>query len=189
MKYRHCPHCGGALAFRMDHSKKRLYCALCRRFVYRNPTAGVAVVVVEDEKILLIRRLGSYEGMWCIPCGHVEWNEDIREAARRELLEETGLDIVVGPVLDVHSNFHDREHQTVGVWFWGRCTGGRLQAGTDACDVGFFPQDALPEAMAFPTDLLICDKLKCYLEMGDLSFLDDTCLEADWMGLPASPAR
>jgi ADP-ribose pyrophosphatase YjhB (NUDIX family) len=76
------------------------------------------------------------------------------------LREETGLDVELGPVFDVHSNFHDPEHQTVGVWFLGRLTGGQLQPGTDAREAKFFPLEALPERMAFPTDLLICEKLK-----------------------------
>jgi len=63
-------------------------------------------------------------------------------------------------VFDVHSNFHDPEHQTVGVWFLGRLTGGQLQPGSDARRAEFFSLDTLPERMAFPTDLLICEKLK-----------------------------
>jgi ADP-ribose pyrophosphatase YjhB (NUDIX family) len=97
--------------------------------------------------------------MWCIPCGHVEWDEDIRLCARRELKEETGLDVELGPAFDVHSNFHDPEHQTVGVWFLGRLIGGQLQPGSDAREAEFFALEALPERMAFPTDLLICQKL------------------------------
>ena len=127
---------------------------------YKNPTVGVAVIILREGRLLLIKRRGSYDGMWCIPCGHVEWDEDIRLCARRELKEETGLDVELGPAFDVHSNFHDPEHQTVGVWFLGRLIGGQLQPGSDAREGDFFALEALPERMAFPTDLLICEKLR-----------------------------
>jgi ADP-ribose pyrophosphatase YjhB (NUDIX family) len=89
----------------------------------------------------------------------VEWGEDVKEAAAREFLEETGLHLEVGEVLAVHSNFHDPERLTVGIWFAGQVTGGVLQAANDLDKVAFFPLSAPPARVAFPTDRLVVREL------------------------------
>lgn len=101
-------------------------------------------------------------------------------AAQRELEEETGLLTLVGPVFAVHSNFHDPEHQTVGVWFLGKRLSGRLGPGTDASEAEFFPIDRLPHPMAFPTDLLVCEKLRRCLGSGGLQIPSAPCLADEW---------
>jgi ADP-ribose pyrophosphatase YjhB (NUDIX family) len=124
--------------------------------------------LLKNNELLLAKRIGSYEEMWCIPCGHVEYDEDVRVVAKREFKEETGLDVDIGSVFAVHSNFHNPEKQTVGIWFRGTYIGGKLEAGSDVSEVRFFPPDNLPEEMAFPTDLLVCKQLKSSIKRAEL---------------------
>ena len=132
MEYRFCPQCGLQLQRRRDLESIRPYCTRCDRTFYRNPIVGVAVLLVTDGDILLVKRTGSYEGTWCIPCGYLEYEEEIRAATARELREETGLMVEVGAIMAVHSNFHDPLNHTVGTWFEVCYVRGDLAPGDDA---------------------------------------------------------
>ena len=64
------------------------------------PIPGVGVAVVSDGRLLLIRRgRGPQVGKWAVPGGKVDLGESLVEAARREVAEETGLEIEVGPAI------------------------------------------------------------------------------------------
>ena len=154
-----CARCAGRLEAHPVGDRMRPRCVDCGRVVFHNPAVGVAVVVVEGRSILLARRCRSYAGLWCIPCGYVEWDEDVRVAAARELAEETGLEVELGEGLAVHSNFHDPAQHTVGIWFRRRVVAGTLCAGDDVDEVGFYTLDALPGELAFPTDKLVITQL------------------------------
>ncbi len=156
-----CPCCGGPLAERPQGGRLRLVCRDCARILYVNPAVGVAVVVRRGAEILWGRRRGGpYRGAWCLPCGYVEWGEEVREAAAREFREETGLTVEVGGLLAAHSNFHDPERLTVGLWFAGRVVGGSLAAGDDLEEVAFFPVARPPGPLAFPTDAQVAAALQ-----------------------------
>jgi len=159
--YRFCPCCGGLLTPEARRGHPRLVCRDCREILYLNPAVGVAVLVRRGEDLLWgRRRSGPYAGQWCIPCGYVEWGEDVRAAAIREFQEETGLIVELGPVLSVHSNFHDPERLTVGLWFPGRVVGGTLKPDDDLDRVDFFPLSVSPSPLAFPTDEMVLEELR-----------------------------
>jgi 8-oxo-dGTP diphosphatase len=157
---RFCIRCGTGLQATIVHGESAWACGQCGHRHFRRPTVGVAGVLVEDAGVLLVQRgYGARAGLWCIPCGHVGWDEDVRHAAEREMLEETGLTVQLSKVLAVQSNFWRPERQTVGVWFTGRRLGGVLRAGDDAVDARFFALDRLPE-LAFSTDETVLDMLR-----------------------------
>ena len=161
-EFQFCPQCAAHLDTIKKGGRTRLACPACGFVLRRYPVAGVGIVVLNGRKVLLGRRtrVRFGAGAWCIPCGYVEWGEEVRAAAQREFLEETGLEVEVGPVYAVHSNFHNPDSLTVGIWFSGTVTGGTLRAGDDLDEVDYFPLDALPEPLAFPTDRLVLDQLR-----------------------------
>ena len=160
-----CSQCGGALNYAQAGERQRLVCGDCQRIFYENPIVGVAAIVMGERDglptLLLGRRApnSSYGGRWCIPCGYVEYDEDVYSAVKREFQEETGLQIEITGVYTVLSNFHNPSAHTVGIWFKARAAGGELQPGDDLDEVGYFLLDQLPP-LAFPTDYQVIERLR-----------------------------
>ena len=163
-RYPFCPKCGARFERAVRAGRERLVCPACAFVFWQNPNAGVAAIVIEDGAVLLTRRGGSERaGLWDLPGGFVEYDEDIREALIREMREETGLVIEVGRVYDVRSNFFPGTgRHSVGVWFLARRVGGTLTAADDAIDARFFDLDALPSdaEIAFETDRAVLASLR-----------------------------
>ena len=158
-QFRFCPHCAAELHEFGDDQVQRRRCGKCGWIQYRNPTVGVAVVLISDGQILIGKRR---DGGLCIPCGHVEWNESVETAAKREFQEETGLLVELQGVVAVKSNFHDIERQTIGIWYRGEQLGGDLRAGGDLLDVGFCDLESIPK-LKFPTDNEVIGMLRTQL--------------------------
>jgi len=153
--FTYCPHCRTELVPIERGGAVRMHCPGCGYVHWRNPGVGAAVVIFDDEgRLLLVKRApgATRPGLWSIPAGFVDYGEEIRAAAARELLEETGLTAEVGDAVWVASNFHDPAKLTVGIWFAGTPTGGVLAAGDDAEEAAFFALDELPP-LAFETDV------------------------------------
>ena len=135
---------------RPEGGRQRPVCTHCGFVFYQNPVPAVAVILLKGETVLMVRR--KYEprkGGWSLPAGFIEHGEDIRQAALREVKEETNLDIRVLRVVEVFSGFHDPRAHVLLVVFLGEIAGGEAKAGDDASEIRFFPLRQLPDNMAW----------------------------------------
>ena len=76
----------------------------------------VRAIIELDGKILLVRNLSSPE-FWCLPGGGVESGEDIVTAIRREIVEETGIEPVIGNVTFIHQFASDGQYEAPEFFF------------------------------------------------------------------------
>jgi ADP-ribose pyrophosphatase YjhB (NUDIX family) len=141
-----CAACGHSVEERLAFGRMRPVCPDCGWVHFADPKVAAGVLVVEDGKVLLIRRaIDPQRGRWSLPAGFVDADEDPRRAAQREALEETGLEVETTGVLDV---FSGREHPAgadIILVFTARRRGGELRPGDDADAIGFFGPHDLPD--------------------------------------------
>ena len=129
--------------------------------MYRNPALTVDGVLIEDGRILLIKRgREPFKGKWALPGGFVEYGERVEDAVIREFKEETGLDTEIKALVGVYSDpKRDPRGHTVSIAYLLERKGGELKGGDDASDAAFFPIDDLPE-LAFDHAKIIGDALR-----------------------------
>jgi ADP-ribose pyrophosphatase YjhB (NUDIX family) len=112
---------------------------------------GVGAVVLDGERVLLIRRAHEpLKGQWSLPGGGVELGETLEEAVCREVQEETGLRVEAGPIVEVldriMSDADGRiEHHFVLVDFVCRPLGGVLRSASDADAAEWVPLDSIDQ--------------------------------------------
>ena len=103
-----------------------------------HPVVGVGAVVVRDGRALIVKRAHEpRKGEWSLPGGLLELGESLQDAARREIKEETNLDVTVGPVIETFDRVHRDDagrirYHFVIVDFLCWSASGEATAGSDA---------------------------------------------------------
>ncbi|AWB10555.1 8-oxo-dGTP diphosphatase [Thermodesulfobium acidiphilum] len=133
---------------------------------YPFPILAVSGLLIKDNKILLVKRKCPPSiGRWSLPGGVVEKGEKLKDAIKREFLEETSLSVEVIKLLTVYEKI-DLQEDKIGyhyviLLFLLSLTGGSLKANDDAREACFFSKN---EILKLPlTDGLI-EVLKNILE-------------------------
>jgi len=138
------------------------------------PRAGISAAIFSEGELLLIKRAKPpYAGLWSMPGGHIKPGEEAAAAARREVLEEAGIEVTLCGVCGVadvivrgESGLLVAHH--VLVVFAGRAGSRMLRAGSDASDAGWFGLGALPDMELVPGIIGHAQRALAFLEAARL---------------------
>ena len=139
------------------------YISELRKFVGHRPlmvTAAMCIIYNEAEKKMLLEKRTD-NGMWCVPGGAIELGETLEEALRREVKEETSLDIFNPQLFDVRANVHmvypnqDEAYYTDVVYLITEYEG-ELKPDAESRELRWVPIDEFPEIM--PTQVYYVEK-------------------------------
>ncbi len=121
-----------------------------------------AVVIGEDKSVLLVKRSNPpFKDYWSLPGGFVEYGETAEEAVKREVREETGLEIKPIKLIGVYSDpKRDPRGHVISIAFLAKVVGGKVTVSPETREIRRFR--VLPAKIAFDHLLIIKDALKLH---------------------------
>jgi 8-oxo-dGTP diphosphatase len=144
-EFKFCPRCATQLNLEERFGRIHSVCPGCGWIHFVDPKVAAAVLVIHDERILLVRRVNEpFRGLWTLPAGFVNGDEDPAEAAERECLEETGLSVRVTRVYDIVSGREHPRGADFVIVYEAEVLGGDMKADDDADAVEWFERNNLP---------------------------------------------
>lgn len=152
----YCSHCGSdQLQHRIPDGDNlpRFVCSQCGRIHYQNPKMVVGCLIYNDagEVMLARRSIEPRYGYWNLPCGFLELGETVEQGALREVQEETGATVALGPLHTIYNLPH--AHQ-VYLIFLAQMRGQYAQETPESLEVAFFKEADIPwPAVAFSSNV------------------------------------
>ena len=148
----YCHRCGEVLGEEQVAGALRPKCRECGEVVFLDPKLAVVVIASQESQILMVKRdIDPMMGRWSFPSGYVDRGEVVEEAAVREVLEETNVDVSLDALLGVYSR---QRSPVVLVVYAASIVGGCPSPGDEAQAVKLFAADDLPP-LPFPDDTKI----------------------------------
>ena len=146
-----CPRCGAPLAEKIAFGRVRRACRYCEFIQFKDPKVAVAALVHDGVCILLVRRaVAPGNGLWALPAGYMDQDEVPEDAARREVLEETGVIVRLGALHRVVSLGGWQERRGIMLVYHAEAIGGQMSAADDASEAHWFTSEDVPwERLAF----------------------------------------
>jgi ADP-ribose pyrophosphatase YjhB (NUDIX family) len=162
--WRFCPRCSAPLA---PQNGQRVECPACGFAAYANPDPTASAVCVDDRgRILLARRaVEPFLGAWDLPGGFVEVDEHPRDTVRRELREETGLEVEPDDFLGIWMDRYSEDESgssTLNLYWRAPAGRGEPRAADDVSELRWFAPDELPPAdeLAFRNIALVLGRFR-----------------------------
>ncbi len=151
--------CATPLVIKEVMGELRPACPNCGFVQYDDPKVAAGVLLVEDRRVLLVRRIMEpHAGSWSIPAGFVNAYEDPQAAAIRECREETGLEVNSLVLFDLLSGREHPRGADILLVYIAQLAGGALRAADDVDRAEWFPLGALPP-LAFTSTRKILDRI------------------------------
>ncbi|GAC1509391.1 MAG: NUDIX domain-containing protein [Candidatus Dormibacteraceae bacterium] len=166
-----CVNCGTALVRRVIEGREVEACPKDSFVLWHDPKVSTAVVVEAGDGIVLGRRaIEPGYGLWCLPGGFVNDDEDPGEAAARECLEEIHAPIALTGLIGVYHIAKTTAPSMVVIAYRGcLADGAAISVGTEMLEVGVFNRAAFPP-LAFPShSAVLTDYLKSLAPAGALA--------------------
>ena len=141
----YCLRCGERLLLQDRFGRVRPACPSCGWVYFPDPKVAVAALIEHDGRILLVRRANDPQrGLWTLPAGFVDAGEDPAKAIERECLEETGLHVEVGNLVDVLAGQEHPRGAHILIVYRVDILSGEIRPGDDVDGAAFYAPDDLP---------------------------------------------
>lgn len=158
--FKYCPFCKTGLIIKEVDQSQRPVCPNCGFIAFKGPSPAVAVWVLENESVVLGKRMNEPgKGKWGPPAGYVKFEDDYISTGVHEVKEETNLDVEITHVLNLISGFASPRFHILAIHLIARVLGGELAANDDLEDVRWFPIHGPLPPMAFVEDREIVGNL------------------------------